>query len=294
MIGIARQVCRDSRHAATNYRQHLGQVRFSRIRSRPDANLFAFGGCRITKRGFSQLNWDHKDPVRLFSSVSPQQKPKASNDYDEYDQLESDNIGSHSILARDSTVQSSSSSSQEIETTNGELNNLNVHENLQQPNLDPFEGLISRPVPGGNWDLKNPLKWAKDFGSRSKEYKDHLEPLIKLKPGDEGYFEVDDSPIAGVTVVRTKEEAKIVLEKLNQADHSTFHACDTEVMDINLKEVGPVGNGYVTCVSIYSGPGRSNKLDDSESCSIAEVDLKFCSCVSVLKIFIETWLLTSK
>ena len=33
-----------------------------------------------------------------------------------------------------------------------------------------------------------------------------------------------------------------------------YHACDTEVCDIDLKRVGPVGNGKVTCASIYSGP----------------------------------------
>lgn len=44
------------------------------------------------------------------------------------------------------------------------------------------------------------------------------------------------------------------MQALMGADPGIFHACDTEVMDIALKEVGPVGNGYVTCVSVYSGP----------------------------------------
>jgi DNA polymerase I len=33
-----------------------------------------------------------------------------------------------------------------------------------------------------------------------------------------------------------------------------FHACDTEVADINLEKEGPVGHGVVTCASVYSGP----------------------------------------
>jgi len=41
-----------------------------------------------------------------------------------------------------------------------------------------------------------------------------------------------------------------------------IHACDTEVMEIELKKVGPVGNGYVTCASIYSGPDFDYGLGD--------------------------------
>jgi DNA polymerase-1 len=81
-----------------------------------------------------------------------------------------------------------------------------------------------------------------------------LQPLIHLKPGDEGYHECNVE-IEGVTLVRTKKEAERVLGILQSCDYeSVFHACDTEVMAIDLKEVGPVGNGYVTCLSIYSGP----------------------------------------
>ncbi|EEC51736.1 pol1-like DNA polymerase, partial [Phaeodactylum tricornutum CCAP 1055/1] len=57
-----------------------------------------------------------------------------------------------------------------------------------------------------------------------------------------------------VTIVRTKAQAQKVLKRLFAADPSIFHACDTEVMAIDLKSVGPVGNGYVTCASVYSGP----------------------------------------
>jgi DNA polymerase-1 len=125
-----------------------------------------------------------------------------------------------------------------------------------------FEGLTSRPLPGGNWDLTNPTGWAKDFGRRSPEYEEALRPLIQLKPGDDGYFDVSDIAVPKATIVRTKEQAKIVMDKLMNADPSILHACDTEVMDIALKEVGPVGNGYVTCASIYSGPDFDYGLGD--------------------------------
>eukprot|EP00536_Pseudo-nitzschia_multiseries_P000650 jgi/Psemu1/249814/estExt_Genewise1Plus.C_80101 len=122
-----------------------------------------------------------------------------------------------------------------------------------------FRGLKSRPIEGGNWDPSASLAWTKDFGRRCPEYDKRCQDgksFTKLEPGDEGYFDVSDidARISNATIVRTKEQARIVLEKLMNADPSIFHACDTEVMDIALKDVGPVGNGYVTCLSVYSGP----------------------------------------
>jgi hypothetical protein len=116
------------------------------------------------------------------------------------------------------------------------------------------EEITSQPVPGGNWNPDAPLDWCKDFGRRSPEYEEYLKTITKLGPGDEGYFDVSDMLVPNVTIVRSKEQARVVVDKLMNADPSIFHACDTEVMDIDLKEVGPVGNGYVTCVSVYSGP----------------------------------------
>lgn len=117
-----------------------------------------------------------------------------------------------------------------------------------------LEGLSSRPVPGGNWDPRRPLEWATDFGRRSPEDDHRLSTLARLHSGDDGYFDVADVTVPDVTMVRTREQARIVMQALMGADPGIFHACDTEVMDIALKEVGPVGNGYVTCVSVYSGP----------------------------------------
>lgn len=117
------------------------------------------------------------------------------------------------------------------------------------------KGIKSRPKDGGNWNVYDPLGWTRGFGQRSKDYNERLKKLACLQQGDEGYYNGDlKKDVEGVTIVRTKEEAKIVLEKLNAAPPNTFHAADTEVMDIDIKNVGPVGNGYVTCVSIFSGP----------------------------------------
>lgn len=127
---------------------------------------------------------------------------------------------------------------------------------------DIFEGLKSRPVPGGNWDPENPLGWTKDFGRRSPDYEERLKPLIRLKPGDEGYFDVASIRAPRTTIVRTQEQAQKVLNVLMNADPGVIHACDTEVMDIDLDTVGPVGNGYVTCASIYSGPDFDYGLGD--------------------------------
>lgn len=127
---------------------------------------------------------------------------------------------------------------------------------------NPLEELTSKPVPGGNWDPENPLGWTKNFGRRSNEYEERIQSLTRLGPGDEGYFDVSHIKHPKATIVRTREQARIVMEVLMNADQSIFHGCDTEVMDIDLKEVGPVGNGYVTCASIYSGPTFDYGLGD--------------------------------
>lgn len=114
----------------------------------------------------------------------------------------------------------------------------------------------------GNWDLSHPVEWSKKFGSRSSKTWSELEAQIQLRPGDEGYFDNNDFPVDGVSVVRTKEEARKVMEVLMNADPTVLHACDTEVMSIELKNVGPVGNGYVTCASVYSGPDFDYGLGD--------------------------------
>lgn len=129
---------------------------------------------------------------------------------------------------------------------------------------DPLEGLSSRPVEGGNWDPHKPLEWAKNFGQRSAEENERLKALTQLKPGDEGYFDVTGITLDKTRIVRTRDEAKQVMEALMNADRSILHACDTEVMEIDLREVGPVGNGYVSCVSIYSGPDFDYGLGDGK------------------------------
>lgn len=55
-----------------------------------------------------------------------------------------------------------------------------------------------------------------------------------------------------VTIVRTAEDAIRCVEIL-EAHPEAIWACDTEVIDIDIKEQSPVGNGKVICVSIYGG-----------------------------------------
>jgi DNA polymerase-1 len=71
--------------------------------------------------------------------------------------------------------------------------------------------------------------------------------------------------------VRTVTEARIAVAALYKAN--AVHCCDTEVADIDLKNVGPVGHGKVTCVSIFSGrdvdygdgPGKALWIDNLDS-----------------------------
>ena len=123
-----------------------------------------------------------------------------------------------------------------------------------------FQGIRSRPKEGGTWDPADPLGWTQSFGTRSSRDSARLAVLAHLRPGDDGYCSTADRfdlVPDGVTIVRTPEEAQTVLAALRRSrdeDPSRVHACDTEVMDIDLKQVGPVGHGYVTCLSVYSGP----------------------------------------
>jgi len=69
------------------------------------------------------------------------------------------------------------------------------------------------------------------------------------------YYSGSEELRSKVTIVRTREEAAVAVAALYRASaQGAVHACDTEVMDIDLSEVGPVGHGHVTCVSIFSGP----------------------------------------
>ena len=159
-------------------------------------------------------------------------------------------------------------------TQNEGYENMNMNGQLIHKEEEKVLELKSKAVPGGNWDIKNPLEWAKDFGRRSESATKKLRQLAHLKLGDEGYIPLDEfhasNPIPGVTIVRTKEQAEIVMKHLMDESKSAnvMHACDTEVMAIDLKEVGPVGNGYVTCASIYSGPDFDYGLGDGKGTSL--------------------------
>ena len=131
---------------------------------------------------------------------------------------------------------------------------------------DPlYDGLRSRPKPGGAWNPRDPVGWAVPFGSRSPADAERLSTLTRLGPGDDGYHDVSSVTCPDVTIVRTPDQAATVLAALTRAaeeDPGAIHACDTEVMDIDLKAVGPVGHGYVTCLSVYSGPDFDYGLGD--------------------------------
>ena len=135
---------------------------------------------------------------------------------------------------------------------------LSSTDKAEQDIIERFK-IKSQKVPNGNWNILDPLGWTKGFGRRSPAYEEHVRELACLEPGNPGYFDLSETPISlpDVTIVRTREQARKVLERLYHAideNNPVFHACDTEVMDIDLKRVGPVGNGFVTCLSMYSGP----------------------------------------
>ncbi|KAG3118228.1 DNA polymerase I [Phytophthora idaei] len=63
-----------------------------------------------------------------------------------------------------------------------------------------------------------------------------------------------DDDTRPVNLIQDEEGARRVLQQIEELGPNHFHACDTEVAQIDVKAVGPVGNGVVTCLSLYSGP----------------------------------------
>jgi len=153
---------------------------------------------------------------------------------------------------------------------NNNINNKpkNNKENKEKKEEEEEYIIKSKPKKNGNWNPSNPLGWCQSFGSRSKTLYSHLEQTTKLTPDSPDYNDMIQSStltVPDVTIVRTKQQASIVLQKLQQDVINNpwrIHACDTEVMDIDLKNVGPVGHGYVTCLSVYSGPDFDYGIDD--------------------------------
>ena len=60
-------------------------------------------------------------------------------------------------------------------------------------------------------------------------------------------------PPAGVTIVRGNEAAQRLVQQLMALPADALVACDTEVMQFDTR-LGPIGNGRVTCLSLYAGP----------------------------------------
>ena len=99
--------------------------------------------------------------------------------------------------------------------------------------------------------------------------------------------EPEMAPIFEVGDVDTMRD---VVQTLLALPEDTFHACDTEVADIDIKK-SPLGNGRVTCISIYSGPdvdygrgpGHALWVDTSDE-SVLEALRPFLECKRCFKV----------
>ncbi|KAK5576407.1 hypothetical protein RB653_007550 [Dictyostelium firmibasis] len=97
-----------------------------------------------------------------------------------------------------------------------------------------------------------------------------------------------------VTMVRDVETAKKVVQVL-MTQKDRYHACDTEVIDIDLKKVSPIGHGKMICFSIYCGPqarfhdGNSrvwvDVMDDIQGNEILQVFKEYFEDESILKVW---------
>ncbi|CAL9057631.1 unnamed protein product [Musa banksii] len=72
-----------------------------------------------------------------------------------------------------------------------------------------------------------------------------------------------------VLIVDNISRAKEVVQLLTTEYKHFFHACDTEVANIDVKVETPVGHGEIICFSIYSGP-RAN-FGNGRSCVWVDV-----------------------
>ncbi|KAM9986691.1 hypothetical protein ACTFIY_011098 [Dictyostelium cf. discoideum] len=106
--------------------------------------------------------------------------------------------------------------------------------------------------------------------------------------------EINQLKPKNVTMVRDVETARMVVSILmKQKDR--FHACDTEVIDIDLKKFSPIGHGKMICFSIYCGPqvkfhdGNSrvwvDVMDDIKGDEILQVFKEYFEDESILKVW---------
>ncbi|EFA79328.1 mitochondrial DNA polymerase A [Heterostelium album PN500] len=84
------------------------------------------------------------------------------------------------------------------------------------------------------------------------------EDAALTEPLDEIYVPVTEEEISrirmpNVTVVNDVEKAKAIVNQLLSLTY-LYHACDTEVVDLDLKKQSPIGHGRIICFSVYCGP----------------------------------------
>mmetsp|Transcript_3581 Transcript_3581/g.12854 ORF Transcript_3581/g.12854 Transcript_3581/m.12854 type:complete len:1238 (+) Transcript_3581:138-3851(+) len=97
---------------------------------------------------------------------------------------------------------------------------------------------------------------------------------VPLTDAELGFHDITTDELEyleSVLVVETVDEAKRVAKKL-QALTARYHACDTEVKDIEVREDSPCVAGVVTCISIYCGPDVDFSTDEMEGRSCIWVD----------------------
>lgn len=137
----------------------------------------------------------------------------------------------------------------------------------------PFSSSLIRPAGSRtlSWSFSKPLtvSFGGSFRENSWFKAGSVVRGLHMKAGDAGASSLIDSTISSsiqkismaeldpetrtpVYIVDNEATARAALSVLHAHPNLTW-ACDTEVADIDVKKVGPVGNGKVICVSIYGG-----------------------------------------
>lgn len=102
--------------------------------------------------------------------------------------------------------------------------------------------------------------------------------LDRVKASGFNQAMADYKPERGTTLVRTKEEARKVIQILKTLD-DRIHAWDTETIGIDVKTESPVGNGQVLCAQCFVGPdvdfGNGPRLFIDNYADAADIILEF-------------------
>eukprot|EP01132_Coremiostelium_polycephalum_P002672 gene2672-3315_t len=216
-----------------------------------------------------------------------------------------DNILQNFNSIKDEKILKSIESSTEQLRINQQLVTLHKHVDIDIP-INQLNYLVNKPkflsflekynfnsiieqLPKLQLNYDNPEDMViESNGSKKMVTQEAIEEFIPLSDEEVNKITVED-----VTMVRTVEKAKEIVKKLRTLKY-TYHACDTEVIDLDLKKESPIGHGRICCFSIYCGPNENfgtgsriwvDTLDSEKGEEILQVFKEYFEDETILKVW---------